>query len=75
MPVHLTIRKDHERQEFSRQLSDCVSSFDVRDQVLVMGNSNAKLSNSAVKSKMWGEGVFSKVNGCSEDLVELCGEK
>lgn len=49
----------------------CVSSFDVRDQVLVMVDLNAKVSNVAIEDLIVVHGVFSNMNG-NEELVELC---
>ncbi|XP_071529497.1 craniofacial development protein 2-like [Panulirus ornatus] len=68
-------KKDHERQVFWEQLNECVSGFDARDRVIVMGDLNAKVSNVAVEGIIGMHGVFSVVNGNGEELVDLCAEK
>ncbi|XP_071512677.1 uncharacterized protein [Panulirus ornatus] len=68
-------KKDQERQVFWEQLNECVSGFDARDRVIVMGDLNAKVSNVAVEGIIGIHGVFSVVNGNGEELVDLCAEK
>ncbi|XP_071539225.1 craniofacial development protein 2-like [Panulirus ornatus] len=68
-------KKDQERQVFWEQLNECVSGFDARDRVIMMGDLNAKVSNVAVEGIIGIHGVFSVVNGNGEELVDLCAEK
>lgn len=56
------------------QLSECVSSFDVRDQILLMGDLNVMVSDVEVESITGRHGVFSIKNG-NEQPMEWCAEK
>lgn len=60
---------------FWEQLSECVNSFGANQQVFVMGELNAKVTNVAFEGIIGGHGVFSAMNANDEELVDLCDEK
>lgn len=53
---------------FWEHLRECVSSIDVEDEVLVMGDMNAKVNNMTVEVLTGGHGVFSIMNGNEQQV-------
>ena len=67
-------RDDIEREQFWNELRDCVNSFGDNDNVVVLGDLNARVGNTVIPGVVAVHGVPG-VNESGEFLIEMCIEQ
>jgi exonuclease III len=67
-------RSDQEREEFWKELSECIDGFGINSQVVVLGDLNARVGDEEVEGVVGKYGVPGR-NESGRELVDMCMER